>query len=40
MMPELIEEMKRVLGKAGLTEDDVAEMIASISTIARSDADP
>jgi hypothetical protein len=33
MMPELIEEMKRLLGKAGLTEDDVTEVIASISTM-------
>jgi hypothetical protein len=33
MMPELIEEMKRVLVKARLTEDDVTEVIGSISTM-------
>ena len=32
-MPEVIEEMKRVLRQAGLTEDDVTEAIASISTM-------
>ncbi len=33
MMPEVIEEMKRVLRKAGLTEGDVTEAIASIGTM-------
>jgi ubiquinone/menaquinone biosynthesis C-methylase UbiE len=32
-MPEVIEEMKRVLRKAGLTEGDITEAIASISTM-------
>ncbi len=31
MMPEVIEEMKQVLRKAGLTEGDVTEAIATIS---------
>ena len=33
MMPEIIEEMKRVLRKAGLAEGDVTEALASISTM-------
>jgi hypothetical protein len=31
MMPEVIEELKRVLRKAGLAEGDVTEALASIS---------
>jgi hypothetical protein len=31
MMPEVIEELKRVLRKAGLAEGDITEALASIS---------